>query len=143
MFTYRDDLPPVIKGINAKIASNEKIGLVGRTGSGKSSFFQALFRIVEPLSGTIKLDGVDFTSVGLAELRRKISIIPQEPVLFSGTVRENLDPFNEYEDHQLWAVLERAYLKNAVSLSPEKLGMHVDENGENFRFVCASHSFIF
>ena len=93
------DLPPVLKDISFKINPAERIGIVGRTGAGKSSLISVLFRLVEP-DGVIKIDGIDTKSLGLHELREKISIIPQDPTLFSGTIRKNLDPFGIYPDDE-------------------------------------------
>lgn len=110
----------------------EKVGVVGRTGAGKSSMFNTLFRIVEPESGVILIDGVNILQMGLADLRRRLGIIPQTPVLFSGTIRFNLDPFNEHNDADLWESLERAHLKEAVRRNPLGLDAEVAEGGENF-----------
>jgi len=93
---YREGLDPVLRGISLTIEPKQKIGIVGRTGAGKSSLTQALFRLVEPLRGTIEIDGIDIRDLGLHTLRSRISIIPQDPVLFAGTIRSNLDPFNKY-----------------------------------------------
>ena len=111
---------------------SEKVGVVGRTGAGKSSMFNTLFRIVEPDSGVITIDGVNILQMGLADLRRSLGIIPQTPVLFSGTIRFNLDPFNEHNDADLWESLERAHLKEAVRRNPLGLDAEVSEGGENF-----------
>ncbi|XP_076846892.1 ATP-binding cassette sub-family C member 5 isoform X2 [Brachyhypopomus gauderio] len=129
---YRENLPLVLKKLSCTIRPKEKIGIVGRTGSGKSSLGMVLFRLVEPCGGTIKIDGVNIGDIGLADLRSKLSIIPQEPVLFSGTVRSNLDPFNQYSEEQIWDALERTHMKECVSQLPLKLESEVVENGENF-----------
>jgi ABC-type multidrug transport system fused ATPase/permease subunit len=111
---YSSDLPLVLKGISFEIKNNEKIGVVGRTGSGKSSLIQTLFRLVEPCQGSILIDGVDTSKLGLNQLRSKLGIIPQDPVLFSGTFRRNLDPFGKYGDSELWDALDRVSIKDKV-----------------------------
>ncbi|XP_028549535.1 ABC transporter C family member 2-like [Dendrobium catenatum] len=110
---YRPELP-VLHGISFRIAASEKIGIVGRTGAGKSSMINALFRMVELERGTILIDDCDVSKFGLWDLRNVLGIIPQSPVLFSGTVRFNLDPFNEHNDADLWEALERAHLKDVI-----------------------------
>ncbi|EIN04040.1 hypothetical protein PUNSTDRAFT_55872 [Punctularia strigosozonata HHB-11173 SS5] len=107
---YRPELPPVIKGISMRVRGGEKIGIVGRTGAGKSSIMTALFRIVELSSGTIKIDGIDISKLGLKDLRSHVAIIPQDALLFSGTLRSNLDPFGLKDDASLWDALKRSYL---------------------------------
>ncbi|CAK7350711.1 unnamed protein product [Dovyalis caffra] len=110
----------------------EKLGIVGRTGAGKSSMLNALFRIVELQRGEITIDGCDIAKFGLTDLRKVLSIIPQSPVLFSGTVRFNLDPFSEHNDADLWEALERAHLKDAIRKNSFGLDAEVLEGGENF-----------
>ncbi|XP_072264457.1 ATP-binding cassette sub-family C member 5 [Pyxicephalus adspersus] len=129
---YRENLPLVLKKVSFTVKPKEKIGIVGRTGSGKSSLGMALFRLVELSGGCIKIDGVKISDIGLADLRSKLSIIPQEPVLFIGTVRSNLDPFHQYSEEQIWDSLERTHMKECVSQLPIKLETEVLENGENF-----------
>uniref|UniRef100_A0A3Q0R255 ATP-binding cassette sub-family C member 5 n=1 Tax=Amphilophus citrinellus TaxID=61819 RepID=A0A3Q0R255_AMPCI len=129
---YQENLPLVLNKISCTIRPKEKVGIVGRTGSGKSSLGVALFRLVERCGGSILIDGVDISDIGLADLRSKLSIIPQDPVLFSGTVRSNLDPFNQYSEEKIWDTLERSHMKECVSQLPLKLESEVVENGENF-----------
>ncbi|XP_031637356.1 probable multidrug resistance-associated protein lethal(2)03659 isoform X2 [Contarinia nasturtii] len=115
----------------AKNDSGEKIGICGRTGAGKSSIIQAIFRLAHN-EGVIKIDNVDISSIPLHELRKNISIIPQESVLFSGTMRDNLDPFNEKSDDELWSALEEVDLRGAVSALPNGLDCKVHDNASNF-----------
>ena len=110
---YREG-PDVLKSLSFKIQPSEKIGIVGRTGSGKSSLLVLLFRIIEPRSGCVIIDGLDTATLGLTQLRKNIGIIPQTPVMFSGTLRKNIDPFEQYTDQQLWEVLEKVSLKETV-----------------------------
>ncbi|KAF9333900.1 hypothetical protein BG006_003010 [Podila minutissima] len=107
---YAPDTPAVIKDVSFRIKAGEKIGVVGRTGSGKSTFAISLFRFMEPTSGSITIDGIDITKIGLHDLRTNLTIIPQDPILFKGTLRSNLDPFGEREDRDLWEALRRSHL---------------------------------
>ncbi|URE19194.1 BAG domain [Musa troglodytarum] len=129
---YRPELPPVLHGISFTIEESEKVGIVGRTGAGKSSMLNALFRIVELERGRIFIDDCDVSKFGLWDLRNVLGIIPQSPVLFSGTVRFNLDPFSEHNDADLWEALERAHLKDVIRRNSLGLDAEVSEAGENF-----------
>ncbi|KAI5626170.1 multidrug resistance-associated protein 9, partial [Silurus asotus] len=129
---YRENTPIVLDQLNLTINPQEKLGIVGRTGSGKSSLGVALFRLAEPAEGTILIDNIDVFTLGLKDLRSQLSIIPQDPVLFIGTVRYNLDPFNKYTDDEIWVALEKTNMKKAISYLPQKLDSAVVENGENF-----------
>ncbi|PAV74681.1 hypothetical protein WR25_19463 isoform C [Diploscapter pachys] len=130
---YREDLDLVLKNITTDIRAAEKIGIVGRTGAGKSSFALGLFRMIEPASGTIWIDEIDIAKIGLHDLRSKITIIPQDPVLFSGTLRFNLDPFQRCDDKQIFEALELAHLKTFVDSLPSGLEYKISEGGENIR----------
>lgn len=129
---YRPELPPVLHGISFIINGSEKVGIVGRTGAGKSSMLNALFRIVELERGRILVDDCDTSKFGIWDLRKVLGIIPQAPVLFSGSVRFNLDPFNEHNDADLWEALERAHLKDVIRRNALGLDAEVSEAGENF-----------
>ncbi|KAI9198325.1 hypothetical protein LWI28_013908 [Acer negundo] len=129
---YRPELHPVLHGLSFIISPSEKVGIVGRTGAGKSSMLNALFRIVELQRGRISIDGCDVGKLGLTDLRKVLSIIPQSPVLFSGTVSFNLDPFSEHNDADLWEALERAHLKDVIRKNSCGLDAEVSEGGENF-----------
>ncbi|XP_049821979.1 ATP-binding cassette subfamily C member 4 isoform X2 [Aethina tumida] len=125
--SYKYDEEPVLKNLNFVIAPNQKIGVVGRTGAGKSSLINALFRLFE-FQGAIIIDNVNIGGIGLSSLRKKISIIPQEPVLFSNTVRYNLDPFNEYKDDEIWNAIIEVEMRDAI----ESLDYEITEGGANF-----------
>lgn len=101
---YRPDSPLVLKGISCTFEGGHKIGIVGRTGSGKTTLIGALFRLVEPAGGKILVDGIDISKLGLHDLRSRFGIIPQDPTLFNGTVRYNLDPLSQHTDQEIWEV---------------------------------------
>ncbi|KAM4066434.1 ABC transporter transmembrane domain-containing protein [Hirsutella rhossiliensis] len=107
---YRTDLDPVLRGISLKIQAKEKVGIVGRTGAGKSSLALAIFRALEAEKGRVVIDGIDISQIGLRDLREKITIVPQDPTLFMGTIRTNLDPFDQYTDEQVFEALRRVQL---------------------------------
>ncbi|XP_069876378.1 multidrug resistance-associated protein 1 isoform X3 [Dipodomys merriami] len=144
---YRDDLDMVLKHINVTINGGEKVGIVGRTGAGKSSLTLGLFRINESAEGEIIIDGVNIAKIGLHNLRFKITIIPQDPVLFSGSLRMNLDPFSQYSDEDVWTALELAHLKGFVSTLPDRLEHECAEGGENLsvgqrQLVCLARALL-
>lgn len=129
---YRGDFEPVLRGVSASINAGESIGIVGRTGSGKSSLFRALLRLTELEKGSILVDGVDISRLGLAMLRSTVSIIPQDPMLFSGSIRYNLDPRGSHDDAKLWMALNKAHLGATVRGLPGGLSYVVSESGDNF-----------
>lgn len=129
---YRPNTPLILKGLTLRIQGGEKIGVVGRTGCGKSTLIQALFRVMEPSGGKIFIDGVDISKLGLHDLRSRYGIIPQEPVLFEGTVRSNIDPIGLYSDEDIWKSLERCQLKGVVAAKPDKLDASVVDSGDNW-----------
>eukprot|EP00003_Mantamonas_plastica_P005852 TRINITY_DN1477_c0_g1_i3.p1 TRINITY_DN1477_c0_g1~~TRINITY_DN1477_c0_g1_i3.p1 ORF type:complete len:1396 (-),score=534.50 TRINITY_DN1477_c0_g1_i3:135-3824(-) len=129
---YREGLDLVLKDINVTVSPGQTVGVVGRTGAGKSSLILALTRMVEGAEGCIRIDGIDVAKVALSDLRSRIAIIPQSPTLFDGSLRFNLDPFNEKDDVDIWDVLESIQLKDSVSELKDKLEYHVAEGGVNF-----------
>ncbi|KAF9109180.1 hypothetical protein BGX27_007889 [Mortierella sp. AM989] len=144
---YRKDSPPVLKDVSFSILPKEKVGIVGRTGSGKSTLLVGLLRIVEASEGAIRIDGVDISTLGLNDLRTKVGIIPQEPVLFVGTIRSNLDPFNQHEDKDIWRALDAIHLGDNVREMPLKLDSPVVEHGKNFslgqrQLICIARSLV-
>ncbi|XP_054270037.1 probable multidrug resistance-associated protein lethal(2)03659 [Macrosteles quadrilineatus] len=144
--SYGPNEPPVLKNLNFTIAPKEKVGIVGRTGAGKSSLIAALFRLAE-VQGEIDIDYIVTSSIGLHELRSKISIIPQEPVLFSGTVRKNLDPFDQYTDSVLWNALEEVELKEVIKDLAGGLNGKMSEGGSNLsvgqrQLVCLARAIV-
>jgi ABC-type multidrug transport system fused ATPase/permease subunit len=128
---YAPHLPPVLKGISFRVPAGARVGIIGRTGSGKSTLLQALYRSMELESGEIRIDGVNIASVPLERLRQSLAIIPQDPTLFLGTLRSNLDRYGEYSDSQLWRALGQARLEALVRSSPGGLDAPVNENGSN------------
>uniref|UniRef100_A0A8C9Z0F0 ATP-binding cassette, sub-family C (CFTR/MRP), member 10 n=1 Tax=Sander lucioperca TaxID=283035 RepID=A0A8C9Z0F0_SANLU len=131
VLVYRDGLPNALDGVSLVVRPGEKVGIVGRTGSGKSTLFQALFRMVELNRGQILLDGLDISSVGLSQLRSRLAIIPQDPFLFSGTIRENLDPCGRHSDQQLLDVVDQCHLSSVVNRMGG-LDAEVGERGRSF-----------
>uniref|UniRef100_A0A5G2QUH8 Multidrug resistance-associated protein 4 n=1 Tax=Sus scrofa TaxID=9823 RepID=A0A5G2QUH8_PIG len=129
-FRYSSDGPVVLRELMPQITSGSKVGIVGRTGAGKSSLVSALFRLSEP-EGRIWISVINTTTIGLHDLRKKMSVVPQEPVLFTGTMRKNLDPFHEHTDEELWNALEEVQLKEAVEGLPGKLNAELAESGSN------------
>ncbi|VDI48339.1 ATP-binding cassette, subfamily C (CFTR/MRP), member 5 [Mytilus galloprovincialis] len=129
---YRDNMQPVLRNISFDLHPQMKIGIVGRTGAGKSSLAAALFRLVQLSEGHIYIDGVDVSQIALKVLRSRLSTIPQDPVLFAGTLRYNLDPFGKHPDSELWSSLENVHLKEKVQQFDQDLDYQIEENGENF-----------
>eukprot|EP01080_Neovahlkampfia_damariscottae_P012239 gene12239-5825_t len=126
---YRHNLPLCLRDISLTIQGSEKIGVIGRTGSGKSSFVNSLFRTTELVNGKIEIDGIDISTIGLKDLRNQITIIPQDPTLFSLSIRENIDPTEEFEDNKLWDVLQKCHLKELVESLPLQLDSTLEDGG--------------
>uniref|UniRef100_A0A3Q3WCA4 Uncharacterized protein n=1 Tax=Mola mola TaxID=94237 RepID=A0A3Q3WCA4_MOLML len=144
---YREGLDLVLKKLTLSVKGGERIGIVGRTGAGKSSMTLSLFRLLEAAAGEITIDDVKISEIGLHDLRSKLTIIPQEPVLFSGTLRMNLDPFEKYTDEDLWKALEHSHLHRFVSNHPTKLQLECSEGGENLsvgqrQLVCLARALL-
>ncbi|ELR50615.1 hypothetical protein M91_17801 [Bos mutus] len=146
-FRYSLDGPLILKNLGETIFSTLKVyGIVGRTGAGKSSLIAALLRLSEP-EGSIWIDGIKTTSIGLHDLRKKMSVAPQEPVLFTGTMRKNLDPFNDHTDVELWNVLEEVQLKDTIESLPDKMNTELAESGLNLsvgqrQLVCLARAIL-
>ncbi|CAJ2639980.1 unnamed protein product [Trifolium pratense] len=129
---YAPHLPLVLRGLTCTFTAGAKTGIVGRTGSGKSTLVQTLFRLVEPVAGQILIDKINISLIGIHDLRSRLSIIPQDPTMFHGTVRSNLDPLEEYTDEQIWEALDMCQLGDEVRKKEGKLDSTVTENGENW-----------
>ncbi|CAN0562591.1 unnamed protein product [Rangifer tarandus platyrhynchus] len=145
-FRYKSDGPLVLKYIEGSIDARQKFGIMGRTGAGKSSVIAALFRLSEP-EGDIYIDDILTTSIGLHDLRKKMSVALQEPVLFTGTMRKNLDPFNEHTDNELWNALEEVQLKKSIEGLPAKMNTELAESGLNLsvgqkQLVCLARAIL-
>ncbi|CAL1533104.1 unnamed protein product, partial [Lymnaea stagnalis] len=144
---YRDQLDLVLKRVSFTVNPGEKIGIVGRTGAGKSSLSLALFRLIEAAEGRILIDGIDVSTIGLHDLRSKLTILPQDPVLFSGSMRFNLDPFDAHSDEAIWEALENAHLSNFVHDLPGQLEYICEEGGQNLsvgqrQLICLARSLL-
>ncbi|KAL5020060.1 hypothetical protein ScPMuIL_002952 [Solemya velum] len=144
---YRPGLDLVLRGIKCTISNGEKVGIVGRTGAGKSSLTLSLFRLIEPAGGEILIDGTNITNMGLHDLRSKITILPQDPVIFSGSLRMNLDPLENYSDSELWKVLETAHLMPFIKENPQRLDYECGEGGHNLsvgerQLVCLARALL-
>lgn len=129
---YRPNAPMVLRGLTCTFAAGNKIGVVGRTGSGKTTLLSALFRLIDPNSGRIIIDELDICTIGLKDLRMKLSIIPQEPTLFRGSVRSNVDPLGLHTDEDIWEVLDKCQLKKTISALPGLLESPVSDDGDNW-----------
>lgn len=129
---YRPDLPPALNNLTCDVGGGQKVGVVGRTGAGKSTLFNALFRLTELEAGRVVIDGCDISLFGVADVRKALMIIPQNPVVFTGSIRFNLDPFKQFEDHDLWDALDRAHLKEIVQHLPLGLSAELADGGHNF-----------
>ncbi|XP_054441471.1 ATP-binding cassette sub-family C member 3 [Pteronotus mesoamericanus] len=144
---YRPGLDLVLKDLSLRVHGGEKVGIVGRTGAGKSSMTLCLFRILEAAEGEIRIDGLNIADIGLHDLRSRLTIIPQDPVLFSGTLRMNLDPFGNYSEEDIWRALELSHLHTFVNSQPAGLDFECSEGGENLsvgqrQLVCLARALL-
>lgn len=144
---YREDVSSVLKDLNFVIESGEKIGIVGRTGAGKSSLIQGLFRIMDPRNGSIEIDGIDIRRVSIKKLRSSMTIISQDPLLFAGNLRSNLDPFNSYSDDEIFRSLNLVHFQSTLDFSNSGLDYEIAENGSNLsigqkQLICLARALI-
>ncbi|XP_069884465.1 ATP-binding cassette sub-family C member 3 [Dipodomys merriami] len=144
---YRPGLDLVLRNLTLHVRGGEKVGIVGRTGAGKSSMTLSLFRILEAAEGEILIDGLNVANIGLHDLRSQLTIIPQDPILFSGTLRMNLDPFNHYSEEDIWKALELSHLHTFVRTQPAGLDFQCSEGGENLsvgqrQLVCLARALL-
>jgi len=130
--SYRDTLEPSVRNLDFEVQPGMKVGIVGRTGAGKSSILQILFRLVDPLEGKCLIDGIDISTIGLHLLRKKIAYIPQSPFLIQGTIRENLDPFEEKTDTEVWEILKQVKLDEHICAMKEGLLSRCSESNNLF-----------
>ena len=131
-FKYSENVSNSLSNVSIRVSPGEKVGIIGRTGAGKSSLFNALCRLSEISEGCILIDGEDISLLDVYQHRKRISVIPQDPVLFSGTLRHNLDPFDEFTDQEVWHAIDNCNLKSTIGCIPEQLLSHVEEDGRNF-----------
>jgi ATP-binding cassette, subfamily C (CFTR/MRP), member 4 len=143
---YDESEPTILQGVSFAVAAGQRVGIVGRTGAGKSSLVAALFRLVA-IEGEVRIDGVSTCMVSLERLRRSLGVIPQDPMLFSDSVRNNLDPLGEHSDDRLWDALEAAQLSDAVKAMPQGLETQLSEGGSNLsvgqrQLVCLARAIL-
>ncbi|CAG0893468.1 unnamed protein product [Cyprideis torosa] len=129
---YRPNVPRVLRNVSFRIEGGERVGIIGRTGAGKTTLFAVLLRLLEPEEGTIEIDGRDVTRMGLRDLRSVIALIPQDPTLFEGTIRYNVDPFGDFSDTEIWSALEQSHLKALISSDARGLEAAVALGGSNY-----------
>uniref|UniRef100_A0A8C5Z8N1 P-loop containing nucleoside triphosphate hydrolase protein n=1 Tax=Marmota marmota marmota TaxID=9994 RepID=A0A8C5Z8N1_MARMA len=133
---YAPNLPPVIRNVSFKVDPQSKIGIVGRTGAGKSTIITALFRLLEPITGCIKIDGQDISKIDLVTLRRSITIIPQDPILFAGTIKSNVDPYDEYDEKKIFKALSQVNLISSHEF--EEGGLNLSQGERQLLFIARS-----